>query len=77
MGEFENAADVSTDIASTDATYDPPLRAMSCNGTGFVKVDTVGGQTVVMTLFQGIQSMAQVTKVYKTGTTATSIVGFW
>jgi hypothetical protein len=47
-------------------------------GYGDVKVDTVGGDTVV---FPGVNGgtffPVQVTRVYATGTTATDIVALW
>ena len=47
-------------------------------GAGNLTVDTVGGDTVTFTgILGGSFIPVQVTRVYATGTTATSIVALW
>lgn len=71
----ENAFAV-TPNDSTDLTHSS--RALFVGGAGDVKVDTKGGDTVT---FVGVTAGAilpvRVTRVYATGTTATSIVAVY
>lgn len=47
-------------------------------GAGNLKVDTIGGDTVTFnSVLAGSFIPVQVTRVYATGTTATSIVALW
>lgn len=55
-------------------------RAISFGGAGAIKVDTLGGDTVVIpsgALAAGVMHPLRVTRVYSTSTTATSIVGYY
>lgn len=72
-----NAAAV--DLSSTDATIAPPSRGIYVSGAGDVKVDLVGGQTGITFAAVPAGSIlpVQVSKIYKTGSTATSMVVLW
>lgn len=64
-------------ITPNDSTvFDQPYRALYCGSKGDIKVDLANGDTVT---FENVQTGSwlpiEVTKVYSTGTTSTSIVG--
>lgn len=75
-GPSRNAAAVTP---ADGANLANPAMALYVGGAGNVKVDTVGGQTGVT--FTGVTAGSvlpiQVTKVYATGTTATTIVALY
>lgn len=57
-----------------DITY--ATRYVYVGGTGTLKVDTVGGETVTFSaVAAGVFHPIRVTKVYATGTDATGIIG--
>ncbi len=63
------------DISSTDAPITPPSRGIYVGGAGDLKVDLPNGTTVTfVALAAGLCHPIAATKVYKTGTTATSIL---
>jgi hypothetical protein len=66
------------DLSSHDYTPSGPRRRLYVGGTGDVKVDLVGGETAVTfkTVPVGFLDV-HVTKVYRTGTTATNLVALW
>lgn len=67
------------DLSSTDYTPDRPLRGFSIGTAGNLKVDTPSSSGVVIpanALAAGIQHLLVVTKIYKTGTAATEIIGW-
>lgn len=71
--------DVDTDIGSADKAYDPPLRAVSIGTAGTLKVDTPNSEGVTIpanVLSIGVQHSLVITKVYKTGTGASEIIGW-
>lgn len=51
-------------------------RALVIGTGGTLKVDTVGGETVTLSVVSSILPL-MVTRVYATGTTATDIIGLW
>ena len=71
----KNAAAV--DISAADAALSPACRFLYIGGTGAVKVDTEGGQTVTFSAVPVGYLYVRATKVYKTGTTATNIVALY
>lgn len=70
--DFSSAVDLSSADASVFA------RSLYVGGAGDVKVDTVGGSTVT---FVGVPAGSilpvRASKVYKVGTSATSILALW
>lgn len=67
------------DISSTDATLKSGTIALRCTVTGVVKVDILNGATgvVIPLAATGPDLVIKgITKLYKTGTTATGIVAF-
>ncbi len=71
----DNAAVV--DVSSTDVTLSPPCRRLYVGGTGDVKVDTVGGQTVTFQSVPVGYLDVRATKVYHSGSSATKLVALW
>lgn len=69
----EHAASI-TPNDTTDLTH--PTRALVIGAAGNLKVDMAGGETVTFTAVYG-RIPISVTRVYATGTTATSIVAIW
>lgn len=67
------------DISTTDFTPTATTRQIRVGGlAGDVKVDTSGSETIVIPAMQQGESLPlRVTKIYKTGTTATNIIVFW
>jgi hypothetical protein len=66
------------DISADDDTPTKPSKGLWVGGVGNVKVDLADGSTVTFTAVQaGTLLPVQVTKVYKTGTTATAMVFLW
>jgi hypothetical protein len=66
------------DLSSTDYTPSSARRRLYVGGTGDVKVDTAGGQSGIT--FHAVPAGfldVHVTKVYKTGTTATNLTALW
>lgn len=66
-------------VTVSDSTvYEQPTRALYVGGSGNVKVDMVSGGTVTFNAVQGGTILpVQVTRIYSTGTTATSIVALY
>ena len=63
-----------------DADLDHVTRAIAFAVAGDIKVDTFGGETVTIpdgVLAAGMMHNIRVTRIYDTGTDATSIVGFY
>ncbi len=61
---------------TTDLTY--VTRGLYVGGSGHVKVDLAGGDTVTLnSMAAGVVHLLRVTRVYSTGTAATSIVGLY
>lgn len=69
-----NAA-VVTPNDSTDLTTS--TRALYVGGTGAIKVDMVGGETVTFEASAVGFMPIRVKRVYSTGTTATNILAIW
>jgi hypothetical protein len=66
------------DIASISGGTSNNGCVLYVGGAGNLKVDTIGGDTVTFTgVLGGSFIPVQVTRVYATGTTATSIVALW
>lgn len=64
------------DISATDHTFSRATRGLIVNVAGNVKADFVGGSTgITLTLLAGVIYPLRLTKIYKTGTTATGITG--
>lgn len=82
INDIRNPTEViNVDLSSTD--YEPgednPLRAVSIGTAGDLKVDTPNATGVVIpsnALAVGVQHSMIVTKIYKTGTGASEIVGW-
>jgi hypothetical protein len=80
-GDFLNAVrgsenSVAIDVSSTDATFSPPLRRIYVGSTGGVKVDTPDHTGVTYAgVPTGSYIFCRATKVYHTGTSASSLVG--
>ena len=56
-------------------TIDPPARAIYVGGSGNVKLDDLAGNTTTLVgLAAGVFHPVRATRIYSTGTTATSIV---
>jgi hypothetical protein len=67
---------VPIDLSVEDQTPAVPYRSIFVGGTaGDVKVDTLGGTARTVPLLTGAILPVTVTKIYKTGTTATSVFG--
>lgn len=64
---------VPIDVSSTDHTPAQPYRALRANVAGTITVDTLSGTGRVLNFAAGEQRAVYVTKIYKTGTTATGI----
>jgi len=60
----------STDLAAA-------TRAINVSDPGYVKVTTVGGDTVTLYVAGGVTFPIRALRVWATGTTATEIVGLW
>lgn len=75
VASFRNAAAV--DLTTTDASYAATPRSLYVGVSGDVKVDMVGGGTVTFKAAPAGVLPAQVTKVYKTGTTATDLLALY
>lgn len=75
---LESPAANAAAVAPSD---DTPLvtvpRALWVGGTGSLKVDMIGGQTVTFAAVPVGFMPIRVTKVHATGTSATSIVAVW
>jgi hypothetical protein len=66
------------DISSTDHTFTATARGIYAGVAGDVKVDLPGATGITFTgLAAGIIHPIRAIKVYKTGTTATNMVGVW
>ena len=52
-------------------------RAINVSDPGYVKVTTVGGDTVTLYVAGGVIFPIRALRVWATGTTATEIVGLW
>lgn len=64
------------DISTTDHSFEFTTRGYICSGAGNLKVDFLHGATgVTVPVLAGVQYSGRLTKVYKTGTTATGITG--
>lgn len=74
---YERAFDASA--AKSDTTdFTNYTRALYVGGTGDVKIDTVGGDTVTFkTVPAGAVLRIRAKRLYSTGTTATTILGLW
>lgn len=73
---YANAA--ALDVSSTDATLSPTAQAIYVGIAGDLTVDLVGGATAVQ--FKNVpvgQFKLQVSKVYHSGTSASSLVALW
>lgn len=70
---ISNAASVTPSDTADLATQ---ARALWVGGSGDVKVDTAGGDTVT---FSGVSGLlpVRVARVYSTGTTGTNIMALW
>ena len=67
------------DLSSTDQSFPRPLRGISIGVAGDLKIDTIEDYGVTIPaacLAIGIQHAITIKKIYKTGTTATSLVGW-
>jgi hypothetical protein len=67
---------VAVDLTSTDQVITSGCRGLHVGGSGTVKVDMPSAEGITFTGVTGILPI-QVTKVYKTGTSATSIVALF
>lgn len=73
----------SVDISSTDHSCTQNTRGLYVGGTGNVKVDLIGEQNVgtdavtFTDVAAGTLLPIRCSKVYKTGTTATSMLALW
>lgn len=66
------------DLSSTDALYTTAFRAIRVGGAGDVKLVTLGGTTTTIpSCLAGELLAVQGTKIFKTGTTATSLVAYF
>jgi len=75
QASFNNAAAITT---SDTAAVNPPTGAILVSGVaGNVKVDTVGGQTIVIPAIAGQVLPIAAKRVYATGTTATLLVALY
>lgn len=64
---------------SDDTTYNPPLRKLWVGVTGHIAVQ-LSGMSTALTLSNvpvGMLDDLRISKVMATGTTATTMVGFW
>lgn len=71
---------VAIDLSSTDATLGYVSRGIYVGGAGDVKVDMAGPQAGTVTFSAvpaGTLLPIRVSKVYKTGTTATLLIAVW
>ncbi len=66
---------VPIDLTTADQTPAVPYRSMFVGVAGDLKVDTIDGQARVVPMLAGGILPVIVTKIYKTGTTATSVFG--
>lgn len=66
---------VPIDVSGTDHTPTQPYRALRANVAGTITVDTLSGSNRILNFAAGEQRAVYVTKIYKTGTTATGIEG--
>ncbi|MDE2250389.1 MAG: hypothetical protein KGL25_03170 [Gammaproteobacteria bacterium] len=73
-GPISDAAAVTPNDAN-DLTY--ATRAINVATDGFVKVTTVGNDTVTLYVAAGIWFPIRASRIWATGTTATGIVGGW
>lgn len=67
------------DLTTEDYVPSPMLRGFTIGGAGNLKVTMADGSTGVIPsacLIVGVQYAAAITKIYKDGTTATSIIGW-
>lgn len=65
-------------LSSTDHTPTKQTRAVFVGGAGALKVRMSSGKTVTLTgVLAGAWLPLSVTKVFRTGTTATNIVALW
>lgn len=70
-----SGSSAAVDLTSTDATLSPPCRGIYVGVTGDVKVDHPDGSTSTFTaLAAGICHPIAAKKIYKVGTSATSIL---
>lgn len=66
------------DLSSTDVTLTKQTRAVFVGGTGALKVVMASGRTVTLTgVLAGAWLPIGVTKIFKTGTTATNITALF
>jgi hypothetical protein len=74
LGSVRGAAAV--DLSSADYTAPGGVRGIYVGVSGDVKVDLVDGSTGItfVSLAAGVEHAIAVTKIYKTGTTATSVL---
>lgn len=66
---------VPIDVSGADHTPTQPYRALRANVAGTITVDTLSGSNRILNFAAGEQRAVYVTKIYKTGTTATGIEG--
>lgn len=63
-------------LGGSDTAFSPAFDAILVGVAGNVKIDTVGGETVILPLPVGI-SQIRGTKIYTGSTTATGVFGLW
>jgi len=75
----QKPADHAFDITADDINdLDYVTRGIYVGGSGDLKVDMVGGETVTfLTIAAGVIHPLRVRRVYSTGTTATGIIGLY
>lgn len=67
----------SVDLSTTDYTPTKEARWIMATTGGQVKVDTIDGSTITLTIQSGGMIGVFVTKIYKVGTTASGLVAGW
>lgn len=79
MGNSPATGAVNINISTQDHSFSPPLRGISIGVAGILKVDTIqdlGVEIPAACLAVGIQHGICITKVWKVGTTATTMMGW-
>ena len=72
------AATAAAAITPSDGTdLAAATRAINVSDPGYVKVTTVGGDTVTLYVAGGVTFPLRAARIWATGTTATEIVGLW
>lgn len=72
-GPLQNLANITPNDSADLANF---TRALYLGAGGDVQVDTVGGQTLTVTLSEGWHPI-RVRRVYATSTTATGLIAGW